>query len=289
MNPLLRSKRLACGVAAAAIFSATVANAADPANGTIGSSAPKVSWGGTLTSSGIFYNAWANDPTIECSAPACDTFTLTIADGPHPVTIKYNILSTNADGSDPGAGIRIKFPDGSYQYTQGNASETTAMAVKLKNAVAGEYVIDTVTSHACCGPEDYTASAEITGAAAPSPGPTTGGGGTTTPPPTGGPTPPTASPQLTVKAGKASAKKLSKSKRLTLTATSTGNLNNVSAKFLKGKKTVGSAKLVRLNGTAKMILKLKGKIKKGTYTATVSGTDDQGRVVTTGIKVKVKK
>jgi hypothetical protein len=250
-----------------------------------------VAWAGELVSSGIFYNAWANDPTVDCSAPACDPFALTIADGPHPVTIKLNILSTNADGSDPGAGIRIKFPDGSYQYTQGNSSEKTPMALKLKSAVAGDYEVNVVSSHVCCATEDYTASAEITGTAT-APTPTTGsGGGTTTPPPSGTPAPaqPAPAPQLTVKAGKASAKKLSKTKKLTLTATTTAPLKSVVAKFLKGKKTVGSAKLATLNGTAKLILKLKGKIKKGTYTATVSGTDDQGRVVTTGIKVKVKK
>lgn len=280
-----RSIRLVCGIAAAAILTATAAYAADPSEGTIGSSAPKVDWKGELQGSGIYYQAWVDDPTVPCPGlPLCDPFKLTVADGPHPVTIKLHILSTNVDGSDPGAGIRIRNPDGSYQYTQGNASETTAMVLKLKNVAKGDYEVTTVASHVCCGTDPYTASAEITGAAAPSTGTTT-----TTPPTGSQPPAPAPAPQLTVKVGKASAKKLNKSRKLTLTATTTAPLNNVTAALLKGKKAVGSAKLARLSGTAKIVLKLKGKIKKGTYTATVSGTDEQGRQTTTGVKVKVSK
>src|SRR5688500_14032346 len=184
MNLLPRSMRTVCGVAAAGALSVSVAFAATPSEGTIGSSAPKVEWAGELIGSGVFYNAWVDDPTVECSSPACDPFALKIADGPHPVTIKLNINSTNADGSDPGAGIRIKFPDGSYQYSQGTASETTAYSVKLKSAPAGDYVIDVVASHVCCATDPYNASAEIVGATtAPAPGTTTAT------PPTAGPLP----------------------------------------------------------------------------------------------------
>lgn len=284
MTPLPRILRVVCGVAAAGILSAT-AFAADPSSGTIGSSAPKVDWKGELQGSGIYYQAWVDDPTIPCAGDPslCDPFALTVADGPHPVTIKLHILSTNVDGSDPGAGIRIGNPDGSYQYTQGNASEQTPMVLRLKNVAAGEYEVNVVASHVCCGTDPYTASAEIAGAA-----PSTGT--TTTTPPSTPPSPqPAPAPQVTVKAGKASAKKLNKSKKFTLTVSTTAPLNNVTGKLLKGKKAVGSAKLAKLSGTAKLVLKLKGKLKKGTYTATVSGTDDQGRTTTAGVKVKVKK
>jgi hypothetical protein len=284
MTRLRRRTRLAAATLAGGLLIATSAVAATPDKGTVGSSSPKVQWGGELTNPGVFYNAWAQDPSTECAAPACDTFTLTVAEAGHNVTLTENNDSTNAaDGSDPGCGMNIKFPDGTYQYTQAPCGAKTTLTVKLKNAKPGDYVIRTTSSHVCCGTEGYTASAFIPDAASTAPAPA--------PAPVTPSSPAPAAPQLTVKAPKASAKKLAKAHKYKISATSTGPLNAVSARLLKGKKAVATAKLARLNGTASLVLKLakKAKVKKGTYSVVVSGTDDQGRVVTTSVKVKVKK
>ena len=263
-----------------------VAVAATPDSGTIGTSAPKVSWEGTSQSSGIFYNAWTEDPSIECEAPACDKFNLTVADGGYTVQLTYNILTTNADGSDPGAGIRVRFPDGSYQYTQGNASEKNAMKLRLKAAKAGDYEIALVASHVCCGDDPYKASAEILElASAPAPAPAPG------PQPAAPqqPAPQPAAPQLTVSPTKASAKKIARAKRYTVKVSTTAPLTGVTGALLKGNKALATAKLARLQGSANLVLRLarKAKVKAGTHTVRVSGTDEQGRKVTTTVKVRV--
>jgi hypothetical protein len=276
--------RLAVGFAAAGLLIASMAAAATPDKGTVSKSSPKVEWGGDLTSSGVFYNAWAQDPSTECSQPACDIFTLTVADGGHNLNVTENNDSQNTAGGDPGCGLNIKFPDGSYQYTQGSCGPKTTLTVKLKNVKAGEYVIRTASSHACCGTEGYTASAFIPEAMAPAPAPAPG-------PAPAAPAPAAEAPQLTVKPTKASGRRITKAHKYTVKVSSTAPLNAVTARFLKGSKTRATAKLERLDGSATMVLKFarKTKIKKGSYTVTVSGTDDQGRVVTTSVKVKVKK
>jgi hypothetical protein len=285
MERLVRTKKLIAGILAGGLIIASAAVAATPENGTISSANPKVEWGGDLTNPGIFYNAWAQDPSTECTAPACDTFTLTVAEAGQNVTLTENNDSTNAAGGDPGCGMNIKFPDGSYQYTQAPCGAKTTLQVKLKNAKAGDYVIRVASSHVCCGTEGYTASAFIpaaAGAPAATPTPTPSSGGNTTAQPA------PEAPQLTVRPSKASAKKITKAHKYKITASTTAPLNAVTAKFLKGKKTLGTASLSRLSGKATMVLKFsrKTKLKKGTYGVTVSGTDDQGRVVTTAVKVK---
>lgn len=288
---MTRRRRLAAGIAAALTITAAAASAATPDKGTVGSSSPKVEWAGELRSSGTYYTAWESDPTAECpGTPVCDPYVLTVAEE-HNVTLRLNIDTQNATGGDPGAGIRVKFPDGSYQYTQGNAGPTSAMVVKLKNLKAGDYEINTVASHVCCGTDPYRESAEVPelvgGAPAPAPGPAPAP--TVTPAPGGGGQP--ASAQLTVKAGKASARKLTRKHKYAVKVTTSAPLTAVSGRLLKGKKTVGKAKLAKLSGTRKLTLKLskKRKVRKGRYTVVVSGTDAGGHVVTSAVKVKVKR
>lgn len=257
--------------AAAGLAAASIALAATPSSGTIGTATPQVKWSGTLTSSGIFYELWTVDPTLSCAPPTCDPFTLKVADGPHDINIKLNIGSSNATGGDPGAGIRIKKPDGSYSYTQGTAGVKTTMTLKLKDVKPGEYEINTVASHVCCGDDPYTERAEI-----PQLLPVEDGGTVRV------------APQLTIKAPKASARKLAKSRKYGVTVTTTAALTNVTAKLLKGKKTMASAKLAQLEATAKLVFKLAKKVKpkSGSYTVVVSGVDAAGTQTTAAVKVK---
>jgi hypothetical protein len=287
---MTRTRLAALLATVASLIVPVLAVAATPDKGTVSQATPKVEWGGDLTSSGVFYNAWAQDPSAECSAPACDTFTLTVpaTEAGHNLTLTENNDSTNTAGGDPGCGMNVQFPDGTYQYTQAPCGAKTTLQVKIKAAKAGDYVIRTASSHVCCGTEGYTASAfipEYVNAPAQAP-PGSGGGGTAP-----APAPASAAPQLTVKPSKASAKKLTKTHKYAVTVSATGPLNAVSARLLKGKKAIGTATLKRLEGSAKLTLKLgkKTKVKKGSYSVVVSGTDDQGRVVTTQAKVKMGK
>lgn len=268
------------GIAVAGAF--TYANAAEPSSGTISNASPKVEWGGTLASSGITNNAWSGDPEFPCRAPACDSFALKVAD-PGTVTVTLNMLSTNADGSDPGCGIRIIDSTGTAKWYDGSCSEKSAMKVVLKSAPAGDYTIDVASSHICCGPEDYTASAFLPGGTAPAPG---------VPPITPPPAPtPAAQPEvkLTAKVPTLSASKLKKSKKFVATLKSTGPLTAVNALLVNKSKQLGSGSRPSLNGTGKVTVKIKKALKAGTYSLSVGGKDSQGRNVVATAKVKVKK
>ena len=286
MTRRLRSTRLVGGLAAAGLLMTSMAVAAEPESGSVSKTAPKTEWKGTLQNSGVFYNAWAEDPSMECSPPACDTYALKVVDGGHNLTLTKNNSAQNTAGGDPGCGINVTFPDGTYQYTQGSCGPKTTLTVKLKNVKPGDYVVRVAISHVCCSQSEYKASAFIpeflAGPPAPAPAPA--------PAPSGPQSAPDAAPQLTIKASNASARKLTKRRRYAITATTSAPLNAVTAKLLKGKKAIGTAKLTRLEGTKKLTLKLaKRKVKKGKYTVTVSGTDDSGRVVTAAKKIRVKK
>jgi hypothetical protein len=264
-------RRFSAVVIAAGLAAASIALAATPSSGTISPSTPQVKWSGTLTSSGIFYELWGVDPTLSCAPPTCDPFTLKVAEGVHNISIKLNIQSENATGGDPGAGIRIKKPDGSYQYTVGNAGVKTTMTVKLKEPKPGDYEINTVASHICCGDDPYTQRAEIPELVS------VEDGGTLR-----------VAPQLTIKASGTSARKLAKSRKYRVTVTTSAPLTNVSAKLLKGKKTMASAKLAQLETTAQLVLKLakKAKPKSGSYTVVVSGEGAGGTQTTAAVKIK---
>ena len=260
------------------------AHAAEPESGSVSKSSPKAEWKGTLQNSGAFYNAWAEDPSLDCAPPACDTYALKVVEGGHNLTLTKNNSAQNTAGGDPGCGINVTFPDGTYQYTQGSCGPKTTLTVKLKNVKPGDYTVRVAISHVCCGESEYTATAtapEFLTPASPAPA---------TPPPPAQPAPEGDAPQLTIKAGKASARKLTKTRKYAITASASAPLNAVTARLLKGKKALGSAKLTRLEGSKRMTLKLaKRKLKKGRYTVTVSGTDDSGRVVTSAAKVTMKK
>lgn len=91
---------------------------------------------------------------------------------------------------------------------------------------------------------------------------------------------------LVGKAGKAA--KAAKKKKLALRIKSSGPVTRLTAKLIKGKKVVGSGKLAKLNGTAKLTIKLKSKrLKKGRYKLNVSGKDSSGRTAGATLPVKL--
>ena len=73
--------RLAVAVMATGAV-ATAAYAATPEEGQVSTAAPEVTWTGTVTSSGAWHDAWADDPSIPCpQAEQCDPFALKVAEG----------------------------------------------------------------------------------------------------------------------------------------------------------------------------------------------------------------
>lgn len=261
-----------------AALATTAAQAADPESGTVSAASPTVSWKGQVISAGITNNAWAQDPSAPCEAPACDTFALEVADSANLV-LKLKGFKENTAGGDPGCGIRVTAPSGEQTYHSGTCGPSTEMRVTIKNAPKGSYTIDVADSHVVSQPEDYEASATLAvppPAVAPAPAPTV--------PPASEP-----APSLTVKVPALSAKRLKRARRFTATLTSSAPLTAVRATLTRGKKRVAGGRLASLDGTGKLAIKVKKGLKKGTYRLRVGGRDAQGREVVDAVKVKVRR
>ena len=84
------------------------------------------------------------------------------------------------------------------------------------------------------------------------------------------------------------AKKVKKAKSLSLKLKSTEKITSLTAKLLKGKTSYGKGSLAELNGSGTLKLKLSKKLKKGTYTLNLVGSDAAGLKLTTTAKYKVK-
>ena len=84
------------------------------------------------------------------------------------------------------------------------------------------------------------------------------------------------------------AKKAQKSKSLSLKLKSTEKITALTAKLLKGKTSYGKGSLAELNGSGTLKLKLAKKLKKGSYTVNLAGSDAAGNKLTGTAKFKVK-
>ena len=77
-------------------------------------------------------------------------------------------------------------------------------------------------------------------------------------------------------------------KTLSLKLKSSEAITKIGAQLLKGKKVVGTGKLASLNGTGTLKLKLKSKLKKGSYTLNLVGNRASGERATAAFKLKAK-
>jgi len=93
--------------------------------------------------------------------------------------------------------------------------------------------------------------------------------------------------KLLTKSAKA-AKRKSKSKTLSLKLSSSEAITNLAAKLVKGSKVVGTGKLAKLSGTRTLKVKLKSKLKKGSYTLDLVGDRASGERATVAFKLKAK-
>lgn len=278
-------RRATCGILMACGAIASTALAATPENGTVSEASPKVTWTSELTASWfasravILEQAAGQNGRNPCEAPTCDTFTLNVANQ------KDLSIGLNGPEADDQLIYRITKPDGEYVSGTENAGANGYLVVKIKNAPTGAYLIELWNYYVASATHENYAELAVSN---PAPVAPPAGG---TPPPSGGSTPqPTTVEAINVdvKTGKASARKLARSKKLAATVTVSRPVSSVKAVLKKGSQTVGKGSLGATSGTKKLTLKLSKKLKKGTYSLTVVASDGSTSGTKT-IEVKVAK
>jgi hypothetical protein len=254
---------------------AGVALASEPSSGKVSKAAPSVKWTGSLTEpyAGGYVPFFANGGSADtpCQAPSCDRFELEVTDG--PANLDFLLTMTSIEGGFDT--IRIIKPDGSVVYVADQADGP--LKTRIKNAANGKYLVDVTSGSKTQA--TYEASATLAVAtAAPAP--------SATPAPVPAPAPMAPAPvTLTVTAPKGlSAKKLNKAKKLALTI-NTNHDAALRATLKRGKKAVAAGG-GRINGTGKIVIKLKGKLKAGAHTIVVVASDGTSQVSKT-VKLKL--
>jgi hypothetical protein len=262
------------------LLTAVPALAADPGTGTVSNAAPKVTWKGTsnagfITTFGeIFINAAGEKQP--CQAPSCDTFTLEVKD--------VGDLNLQVTGESSITYLQVEKPDGTVVYNDGIEPDGTdpdpVTKLKIKKAPVGSYKVqyaandfteETIEGLATLGTPVAAAPAAPATPAAPA-----------APAAVAAPAPATVS----AKAGKLSARKLAKTRKLPLTLTASAPVTAVKVVLASKGKAVATGTLAKLTGTAKFNLKLRKKLKPGRYDLVVEGKDG-GATVGTKSAVKV--
>lgn len=268
--------RLIC-VLLAVLSVTAVAIAADPPNGKVSKDAPQVKWTGSLTQpyGGGYVPFFATEGSADtpCQAPSCDRFELEVADG--PANLDFQLTMTSIEGGFDT--IRIIKPDGEVVYVVDQ--EDSPLKTRIKNAPNGKYLVDVTSGSKTQAEYEAVATLAVAGApAAPAP--------TTTPVPV---TPPSTDPApvgVTATAPKVSARRANKSRKIVLTV-NTSRDAAVRAELKRGKKTVAAGG-GRVNGTGKVTMKVKGKLRPGAHTLLVTASDGQ-TVGKSTRRLKVKK
>ena len=208
------------------------------------------------------------------------------------MTYAYGIIdpvtgSFSTDGEVEVSGNYTEGPDGSFSIVIPQEFGKTGDTFSTPHADArGGLGTDTTGGIVSQADEATGKTLKLTDCAA-APAPTT----PATPAP-GGDTPapadqPVVQFSLVGSAGKA--KTASKKRKLALKIKSSGPVTGLTAKLIKGKKVVGTGKLAKLDGTAKVTVKLKSKkLKKGSYKLNVAAKDASGRNAGATLPVKLK-
>lgn len=250
---MTRARKILSSSAIAALAVVGVpALAAEPGEGTVSSGSPRVEWAGQSVNGGATtIPSLANNGTIACVAPSCDTFALTVADSAD--------LTVFADAPDTGGFLMLEIvkPDGETIYSSGAEGETSNKA-RIKKAPAGEYTVHIAAN--ALDAVDYTAYAELAVAAAAPAAPAT--------PAAPAPAAAERAATLSIKTRSLSAKRARKAPKLTIA--SDREVTDVVASIRKGSRVLGEAKLAKLSGAATVKLKLRKALKRGTYTVSVA-------------------
>jgi hypothetical protein len=241
---------------------ATPALASDPSSGKVSKASPKVTWSGTVTS----FQSWQlyNQGNGQCIKPSCDTFTLEVADGPAP-------LKLTVESTDSTMIVEVVAPDGTKTQFGGEGKTTST----IKNAANGTYTINVAQNESTTGTHKGTAELVFP---APQSGPLPAPSATPAPE-TRGPLPD--APTLSLKPARL------KKNKLPVKVTASAPVSSVQAVVLRGKKVVARASATRIERTAVLTFKFKGKPKRGRYTLRVQGVDEYGRTVAKTASVKI--
>lgn len=260
------ARKIICSGAAAAVAAAAVpAFASEPGEGTVSAASPRVDWTGQSINGGATtIPAVANGGPVACVAPSCDTFVLTVVDGAD--------LEVVADAPDTGGFLMINIvkPDGDSIYNSGAEGETTNK-VRVKKAAPGEYEVQIATNS--LPPTDYTAHARLLVPAAPVPA---------------APAPAAEEPAatLSLKTRSLSARRARKAPKLTIA--SDREITDVVVRIKKARKVLGTAKLARLDGTAKVKVKLRRPLSRGRHVVVLGGRQGE-RTVGATARLRVKR
>ena len=236
------------------------AGATDPSSGKVSRSSPKVTWTGAVTG----FAAWQlyNQGMGMCEDPSCDTFTLEVADGPANLALRVKSADSNIF-------LEVVRPDGKTELFGGASMDVKAT---IKNAPNGTYTLNIAQNEQTQGAHEGTAELLLPSAA---------------PPPAPAPTVTAPAPaQLTVKGGKVSARR---ARKVAATVSTSAPVTALKAVLKRGSKTVATGSLARLEGTGKVTLKVKGRLKPGTHVLKVTATDSAGRAVAASTKLRVSK
>ena len=237
------------------------AGATDPSSGKVSKASPKVAWTGAVTG----FAAWQlyNQGQGMCADPSCDTFTLEVADGPANLALRVK-------SGDSNIFLEVVKPDGSKELFGGTTMDVKAT---LKNAANGTYTLNIAQNEQTQGAHEGTA--ELLFPTAPAPAPAAA------------PAPPVAAPapaKLTVKGGRVSARR---ARKVVATVSTTAPVTGVKALLVRGRRTVATGTLARLEGSGRITLKVKGRLRPGTHVLKVSATDAAGRAVSASAKLRV--
>jgi hypothetical protein len=257
------------------LAAASTAVASTPESGTVSKDAPSVTWEGKAAGYGVIplnllTEAGGTEPT--CEAPTCDTFALKVAD-----KLTLDVLARSRSGA--GVEVHIKKPDGSVVVAR--TPDEDSVKMRVKDAAPGDYTVEVlVNDTAEAGEFDATASLVVP-AAPPAPG----AAPAPTPAPAAAPAPASEAPAATL--GLATKSVLAKKKAFRLALTSSKPVTGVKVALRKGKKVVAKGALASLNGTGSITLKVKKKLKPGTYVFAATAMDGSRAVgLTTTLKVK---
>ena len=287
----MRLRTLLVPVAAMSFAASLPALASTPESGTVSKDSPSVKWEGSAAGYGVIpvnllLEAGGQGPA-PCEAPACDSFALKVTD-------KYDLDVVATSRSGTAVEMHVVKPDG--ETIVARDAESDKVKIRVKGAAPGDYTVEVLTNDTAeAGGYDATATL-VTGAAAP--GGTTPSGG---PPPPNPGTPPSTEPQpqpqpgsppasqpqpaasLGLKTKKLSARKAKR--RFKLVVTSSKPVTDFKMVVKKGKKIVSRGKLKTLSGKAAVKLKVKRKLKRGTYTVAMTAKDG---AQTVGLVTKLK-
>ena len=238
------------------------ASATDPSSGKVSKASPKVTWTGAVTG----FLAWQlyNQGQGMCNDPSCDTFTLEVADGPANLVLRVK-------SGDSNIYLEVVRPDGKSELFGGASQDVKAT---IKNAPNGTYTLNIAQNEQTQGAHEGTAELVF-----PAPAAT----------PAASPAPPAAAPapvQMTVKGGRVSARR---ARKVVASVTTTGPVTGLKAVLRRRSRTVATGTLARLEGTGKITLKVRGRLKPGTHVLRLSATDSAGRAVSATAKLRVRR